>query len=59
MVVDMVYARGARRRSRGGRGAGAPRFVDGLEVLVRQGALSLELWTGREAPIEAMRAARA
>jgi shikimate dehydrogenase len=31
--------------------------VDGLEVLVRQGALSLELWTGREAPLATMRAA--
>jgi shikimate dehydrogenase len=31
--------------------------VDGLEVLVRQGALSFERWTGREAPLEAMRAA--
>jgi shikimate dehydrogenase len=31
--------------------------VDGLEVLVRQGALSFERWTGRESPIEAMRAA--
>jgi shikimate dehydrogenase len=31
--------------------------LDGLEVLVAQGALSLELWTGRPAPIEVMRAA--
>lgn len=34
--------------------------VDGLEILVRQGALSLELWTGRSAPLTSMRqAARA
>ena len=30
-------------------------IVGGLEVLVRQGALSFELWTGHEAPVEAMR----
>ncbi|HXW58399.1 MAG TPA: shikimate dehydrogenase, partial [Solirubrobacteraceae bacterium] len=36
------------------------RTVDGLEVLVAQGALSFELWTGRKAPLETMRrAARA
>ena len=31
--------------------------VDGIEILVQQGALSLEIWTGREAPLEVMRAA--
>jgi shikimate dehydrogenase len=36
---------------------GGSRVVDGLEVLVRQGALSFARWTGREPPIEAMRAA--
>ena len=39
---------------------GGAQLVDGLEILVRQGALSFERWTGREAPLEAMRrAARA
>ena len=39
---------------------GAAELVDGLEVLVRQGALALELWTGCEAPLDEMRrAARA
>jgi shikimate dehydrogenase len=33
------------------------RLVDGLEVLVHQGARSLALWTGREAPVETMRRA--
>jgi shikimate dehydrogenase len=37
--------------------AGCPVVVDGLEVLVRQGAASFEHWTGIEAPIEVMRAA--
>src|SRR5687768_1281771 len=41
-------------------GAAGTELVDGLEVLVRQGALALELWTGREAPLDVMRrAARA
>lgn len=31
--------------------------LDGLEVLVAQGAASFELWTGLPAPVEAMRAA--
>ncbi len=30
-------------------------MVDGLEVLVRQGALSFQAWTGLEAPIDVMR----
>jgi shikimate dehydrogenase len=40
--------------------AGGAQLVDGLEVLVRQGALAFERWTGQEAPLDAMRkAARA
>ena len=31
--------------------------VDGLEVLVRQGAASLRIWTGLEPPIDVMRRA--
>ena len=34
---------------------GGSRIVDGLEMLVRQGARGLERWTGRPAPLEAMR----
>ena len=33
------------------------RVVDGIEVLVRQGALSFSLWTGLRAPLDAMRSA--
>jgi shikimate dehydrogenase len=36
--------------------AGGSRVVDGLEMLVRQGARSLECWTGRTAPLDVMRA---
>jgi shikimate dehydrogenase len=38
------------------RAAGA-RVIDGLEVLVRQGAASFERWTGVPAPLDVMRAA--
>jgi len=55
-VVDMVYGDAPTVLLRAAEAAGAT-VVDGIEVLVQQGALSLELWTGREAPVEAMRAA--
>lgn len=55
-VVDMVYADGPTRLLAAAAAAGA-QTVDGIEVLVRQGALSLEIWTGREAPLDTMRAA--
>ena len=35
---------------------GAARVVGGIEVLVQQGALSFAIWTGREAPVDVMRA---
>jgi shikimate dehydrogenase len=58
VVVDLVYAERPSAllewADRGG-----SRTVDGLEVLVRQGALSFERWTGHEAPVETMRAAAA
>ncbi len=57
-VVDLVYGDdGDARRARGRARAGA-RVVDGLEVLVRQGARSFELWTGRSAPLDVMRPRR-
>ena len=37
------------------RGSATPRgctVVDGLEILVRQGALSFEAWTGLPAPVD-------
>jgi shikimate 5-dehydrogenase len=39
------------------RAAGCTTIVDGLEVLVRQGAASFERWTGLPAPLDVMRAA--
>jgi shikimate dehydrogenase len=58
LVVDLVYrADGAPTpvATWGARGGAA--VIDGLEVLVRQGARSFSLWTGVEAPLDAMRAA--
>ena len=55
-LVDLVYGSGATPLVRWAAARGA-RVVDGLEVLVRQGARSLERWTGRPAPIETMREA--
>jgi shikimate dehydrogenase len=53
-VVDLVYRNGDTPLIAAARSAGA-HVVDGLDVLVAQGALSFELWTGRPAPREAMR----
>jgi shikimate dehydrogenase len=55
-VVDLVYGAGPSRLLTVAAFAGAT-VVDGLEVLVRQGALSLEIWTGLPAPVETMRRA--
>jgi shikimate dehydrogenase len=57
-VVDLVYHAQSTPLVAAARAHGA-RTVDGIEILVAQGALSLELWTGRRAPREVMaRAAR-
>jgi shikimate dehydrogenase len=56
VVVDLVYGRGPTPLAGWAAERGA-RVVDGLEVLVRQGARSLAIWTGREAPLEVMRRA--
>jgi shikimate dehydrogenase len=51
-LVDLPYPETATARSARERGA---RVVEGLEVLVAQGAVSFELWTGVPAPVEVMR----
>ena len=56
VVVDLVYGDVPTPLARWAEERGA-RLVDGLEVLVRQGARSLALWTGREAPVDVMRRA--
>jgi shikimate dehydrogenase len=55
-VADMVYRSGSTQLLAAAREHGA-RTLDGLEILVAQGALSFELWTGRRAPLEVMRQA--
>ncbi|MDQ3609218.1 MAG: hypothetical protein M3459_10000 [Actinomycetota bacterium] len=55
-VVDLVYTENETPLTALARERGAA-VVDGLEVLVHQGALSLQRWTGRPAPLAAMRAA--
>lgn len=56
VVVDLVYGERPTALSAWAR-AGGSTVVDGLEILARQGAFSLERWTGREAPLPSMRAA--
>ncbi len=53
-VVDMVYGDRETTLLSAARAAGAA-TVDGLEILVRQGARSLEVWTGRTPDLEVMR----
>jgi shikimate dehydrogenase len=53
-LVDLPYPRTATAEAAVGAGA---RVLGGLEVLVAQGAASFELWTGRPAPLDVMRAA--
>lgn len=55
-VVDLVYGEHLTPVCAWAEMGGA-RVVDGLEILVRQGARSLESWTGRRAPLDVMRAA--
>ncbi len=55
-VVDMVYGDAPSQLLAAAEAAGAS-IVDGIEILVQQGALSLQIWTGREAPLDVMRAA--
>jgi shikimate dehydrogenase len=55
-VLDLVYRPVATRLVRDARAAGAT-ATGGLGVLLRQGAASFALWTGREAPVDVMREA--
>ena len=56
VVNDIVYEPLETRLLREARRAGAT-IIDGLGMLVHQGALAFEIWTGRRAPIKVMEAA--
>ena len=51
-LIDLPYPRTATAEAAAAAGA---RVLDGFEVLVAQGAASFQLWTGRAAPVDAMR----
>jgi len=53
-LIDLPYPRTATADAAVAAGA---RVLDGLAVLVAQGAASFELWTGLPAPVDAMRRA--
>jgi shikimate dehydrogenase len=56
VVVDFVYRPGGTALLDAARRRGAE-TIDGLELLVLQGAIAFELFTARPAPVEVMRAA--
>lgn len=53
-VIDLVYVEGGTPLVRKARSLGL-RAADGWAILLAQGARSFEVWTGRDAPIDAMR----
>jgi len=55
-VIDLVYVTGGTPLVRKARSLGL-RTADGWSVLVAQGARSFEVWTGKPAPVDAMREA--
>ena len=58
LVFDLVYNPPETPLLARAKAAGA-RAVSGLDMLIYQGAESIRLWTGREPPIDVMRAVAA
>ena len=57
-MIDLAYhAEGGETSHAAAAHAAGCEVVDGLDVLVAQGAASFELWTGLPAPVDVMRAA--
>lgn len=56
LVMDMIYNRCQTPLLRAAQARGCP-TLNGLTMLLYQGTLAFELWTGRDAPVEVMRAA--
>jgi shikimate dehydrogenase len=58
LVIDLVYRGGdAETPLQHWADQAGVRFIDGLEVLVRQGARSFEIWTGQKPSLDVMRRA--
>ena len=55
-VMDIVYNPLETKLAKEAKAAGA-KVINGVEMLVYQGAASLELWTGKSAPVKVMRQA--
>jgi shikimate dehydrogenase len=55
-VMDIVYNPVVTKLARDAKAAGA-NVISGVEMLLYQGAASFQIWTGRAAPVEVMRAA--
>ncbi|MGJ8696556.1 MAG: shikimate dehydrogenase [Verrucomicrobiaceae bacterium] len=55
LVYDTIYNPAKTRLLRAAEAQGA-RTANGLSLLLHQGALSLEYWTGQDAPVQVMRA---
>jgi len=53
-VMDIVYNPVETKLAKDAKAAGA-KVVSGVEMLIYQGAASFKIWTGKSAPIEAMR----
>jgi shikimate dehydrogenase len=56
VIVDLVYGLSPTPLVQAARSRGA-QVVDGIEILVHQGAASLRIWTGLDPPLETMRTA--
>jgi shikimate dehydrogenase len=54
VVADFVYREGGTPLVRAAQSSGVP-AIDGLELLIGQGAIAFELFTGKTAPMQAMR----
>ncbi|HSS31705.1 MAG TPA: shikimate dehydrogenase [Solirubrobacterales bacterium] len=56
IVIDMVYGDEPSRLLEAAERCGAT-VIDGIEILVQQGAFSLQIWTGKAPDLDVMRAA--
>ncbi len=52
-IFDLVYYPTETRLLREAKAVGAP-TIEGLSMLVRQGAVSFEIWTGKKPPVDVM-----